>query len=116
MWPEQHLADLASVPDSVRQDPSGTPILECSSLHYNQGCTSYDSQSQRSLARSNEAISIRAIESPALSDERKQELAEQLKKYFAEVDALRKPDSQEDAEDIINEAMKSVRPGYRPHQ
>lgn len=63
-----------------------------------------------------EAISIRAIEPPPLSDERKHELAEQLKKYFAEVDARRKPGSPEEAEDIINEAMRSVRPGYRPHQ
>jgi hypothetical protein len=63
-----------------------------------------------------EAISIRAIEPPALSNERKQELIEQLKKYFAEVDARRKPGSQEEAEEIINDAMKSVRPGYRPRQ
>ena len=63
-----------------------------------------------------EAISIRAIEPPALSEERKHELIEQLKKYFAEVDARRMPGSPEEAEDIINEAMKSVRPGYRPHQ
>jgi hypothetical protein len=63
-----------------------------------------------------EAISIRAIESPALSDERKHELVEQLKKYFAQVDARRKPGSPEEAEDVINEAMKSVRSGYRPHQ
>jgi hypothetical protein len=63
-----------------------------------------------------EAISICAIESPALSDERKHELVEQLKKYFAEVDARRKPGSPEEAEDVINEAMQNVRPGYRPHQ
>lgn len=63
-----------------------------------------------------EAISVRAIAPPALSDERKQELAEQLKQYFTEVDGRRKPGSPEEAEDIINEALKSVRPGYRPHQ
>ena len=63
-----------------------------------------------------EAISVRAIEPPALSGERKRELAEQLKTYFAEVDARRKPGSPEEADDIINEAMRSVRPGYRPHQ
>jgi hypothetical protein len=63
-----------------------------------------------------EAISVRAIEPPALSDERRHELVEQLKKYFAEVDARRQPGSPEEAEDIINEAMRSVRPGYRPHQ
>lgn len=63
-----------------------------------------------------EAISVRVIEPPALSDERKHELVEQLKKYFAEVDARRQPGSPDEAEDIINEAMRSVRPGYRPHQ
>jgi hypothetical protein len=63
-----------------------------------------------------EAISVRAIEPPALSDERRHELVEQLKKYFAEVDARRQPGSQEEAEDIINEAMRSVRLAYRPHQ
>lgn len=63
-----------------------------------------------------EAISVRAIEPPALSDERRHELVEQLKKYFAEVDARRQPGSPEEAEEIIDEAMRSVRPGYRPHQ
>jgi hypothetical protein len=63
-----------------------------------------------------EAISIRAIEPPALSDERKHELAELLKNYFAEVDARRKPGSPDEADDIINEAVRSVRPGYRSHQ
>jgi hypothetical protein len=63
-----------------------------------------------------EAISVRVIEQPALSEERKHELAEELKKYFAAVDARRKPGSPEEADDILNEAMRSVRPGYRPHR
>ena len=63
-----------------------------------------------------EAISIRAIEPPALSEERKHELAGQLKKYFSEVDARRMPGAPEEAEDIIDEAMRSVRPGYRLHR
>lgn len=63
-----------------------------------------------------EAISIRAIEPPALSEEQKHELSGQLKNYFSEVDALRKPGSPEEAEDIINEAMRTVRPGYRLHR
>jgi hypothetical protein len=63
-----------------------------------------------------EAISIRAIEPPALSEERKHELAEGLRKYFAEVDARRKAGSPDEADDIIDEAMRSVRPGYRPRQ
>lgn len=64
----------------------------------------------------NEAVSVRAIEPPTLSDERRRELVEQLNKYFAEVDARRKPGSADEAEEIINEAVRSVRTGYRPHQ
>jgi hypothetical protein len=63
-----------------------------------------------------EAISIRAIEPSALTVERKHELAGQLKKYFEEVDARRKPGSPEEAEDIIDDAVRSVRTGYRSHQ
>jgi len=63
-----------------------------------------------------EAISVRAIEPPALSDQRRQEQAEELRKYFAEVDARRKPGSAEEAEEILTEAIRSTRPGYRPHQ
>jgi hypothetical protein len=63
-----------------------------------------------------EAISIRAIDPRALSEEQKHELAGQLKKYFAEVDARRKPSSPEEAKDTITEAMRSVRPEYRSHQ
>ena len=63
-----------------------------------------------------ETISIRALEPPAVSDQRRRELAELLKTYFAQVDARRKPGSPEEAEDIIDEAIRRVRPGYRPHQ
>ena len=63
-----------------------------------------------------EAISIRAIDPPALSNEQRHQLAEQLRNYFADVDARRKPGTAEEAEDTINEAMRSVRPSYRPHQ
>ena len=51
-----------------------------------------------------------------VSHQRRLEIANELKKYFAEVDAARKPVSEEEAEDIITEAMRSVRPGYRLHQ
>jgi hypothetical protein len=63
-----------------------------------------------------EAISVRAIEPPVLSDQQKHELAEHLRKYFAEADARRHPGSAEEAEDILTEAIRSSRPGYRPHQ
>ena len=63
-----------------------------------------------------EAISIRAIAPPALSEERKHELAGQLKEYFSELDTRRMPGTPEEAEDVIDEAMRSVRPGYRLHR
>jgi hypothetical protein len=63
-----------------------------------------------------EAVSVRTFEPAALSPQRKLEIASELKKYFAEVDASRKPVSDEEAVDIFNEAMRSVRPGYRPHR
>ena len=64
----------------------------------------------------NEAISIRAIEPPALSDRRRREQTAELRKYFSEVDARRKPGSPEEAEEILTEAIRSSRPGYRPHR
>jgi hypothetical protein len=63
-----------------------------------------------------EAISVRAIEPPALSDQQKHELAEHLRKYFAEVDAHPHPGSAEQAEEVLTEAIRSSRPGYRPHR
>jgi hypothetical protein len=63
-----------------------------------------------------EAISVRAIEPPALSDQGQKELAEELRKYFSEVDARRKPGSAAEAEEILTEAIRSSRLGYRPHQ
>jgi Asp-tRNA(Asn)/Glu-tRNA(Gln) amidotransferase A subunit family amidase len=63
-----------------------------------------------------EAVSVRAFEPAVVSREQKIEIANELRKYFAEVDAARKPVSDAEAENIINEAMRSVRPGYRPHQ
>ena len=58
-----------------------------------------------------EEISVRAIQTPPLSDQRRKELAEELRRYFAEVDARRQSGSAEEAEEILNEAMRSVRPG-----
>ena len=63
-----------------------------------------------------EAISVRAIAPPALSAQEKHELAEQLRKYFAEVDARRRPGSAEEGEEVLTEALRSRRPGYRAHQ
>jgi hypothetical protein len=63
-----------------------------------------------------ETVSIQAFQPPAISDRRRQEIADALRQYFAEVDAKRRPVSAEEADDIINEAMRSSRPGFRPRQ
>jgi hypothetical protein len=63
-----------------------------------------------------DAVSVRTFETAMVPHQRKLEIADELRKYFAEVDASRQPVSEEAAEDIITEAMRSVRPGYRPHQ
>ncbi|HXM39941.1 MAG TPA: hypothetical protein VN924_01745 [Bryobacteraceae bacterium] len=47
-------------------------------------------------ALENAAISVRAIEPPPLSDRRRQEQMAELRKYFSEVDARRKPGSPEE--------------------
>ena len=63
-----------------------------------------------------EEISVRAILPPALSDQRRKELVGELTRYFAEVDARRKPGSPGEAEEVLSEAIRSARPGYRPHK
>jgi hypothetical protein len=63
-----------------------------------------------------EAVSLRAFEQAKISPEERRELADNLRKYFAEVDASRKPIAESEREDAINEALRSVRPSYRPHQ
>lgn len=63
-----------------------------------------------------EAVSVRTFEPATVSHERKLEIANELRKYFTEVDSSRKPVAEEEAEAVITEAMRSVRPGYRPHQ
>jgi hypothetical protein len=61
-----------------------------------------------------EAISVRAIELPPLSDERRLEILHSLEAYFAQVDEQRQPVSPQEADAIIDEALRSTRPRYRP--
>ena len=63
-----------------------------------------------------ETVSVHAFQPPAISDQRRQKIVGALRQYFAEVDAKRQPVSPEEADAIINEAMRYSRPGYRPHQ
>jgi len=61
-----------------------------------------------------EAISIRTFEPATVSNQRKIEIADELRNHYVEVDASRRLVSDEEAEEIITGAMQSVRPGYRP--
>ena len=63
-----------------------------------------------------EAVSVRTFEPVTVSHQRRLEITNEPRKYFAEVDAARKPVPEDEAEDMITEAMRSVRPGYCPHQ
>ncbi len=66
-----------------------------------------------------EAVSVRTIVPAAiipsqLSQEERTEALRRLDSYFAKIDARRKPVSDDEEEAIFTEAMKSVRPTYRP--
>lgn len=61
-----------------------------------------------------ETVTVQAFEPPSLSDGRREEIAQALGQYFAEVDAHRQAVSDEEAEEIIDEAMRTSRPGFRP--
>ena len=51
---------------------------------------------------------------PALSLERRQAIADELRRYFASVDERAGQIPEDEQEDILNEAIRSVRPEYRP--
>jgi len=62
-----------------------------------------------------EEISIRALpEVPSITPERRREIIEALRQHFEAVDANRQPVSPQEADEIINEALRSTRPNYRP--
>ena len=66
-----------------------------------------------------EAVSIKALPSAhivpsKLSDDERSEVREKLRRYFEGVDTRRRPVSGEEEEAIVNEALRSTRPNYRP--
>jgi hypothetical protein len=64
-----------------------------------------------------EDISVRVLQpSSEISPKRRQEILAELNAFFARVDAQRKPVSAEQANEIIDEALRSARPGYRSHR
>jgi len=68
---------------------------------------------------SDEAVSVGAVAPAAiipsqLSPEARTEALRTLDRYFARVDSGRKPVSDEEEEEVFIEAMRSVRPNFRP--
>jgi hypothetical protein len=66
-----------------------------------------------------EPVSIKGIRPSAiiparLSSEERAAALLKLRRYFAKVDARRKPVTAADEEETINEALRSTRPNYRP--
>jgi hypothetical protein len=66
-----------------------------------------------------EAVSVRAVAPAAilpsqLSSEERTRALDSLRAYFAKVDERRKDISEEEEDAIITEAIRSVRPNYRP--
>ena len=66
-----------------------------------------------------ESVSIKgvrtlAIVPPQLSAEQRKEALGKLRGYLASVDARRKPVTEAEEEEIINEALRATRPDYRP--
>jgi len=62
-----------------------------------------------------EAISVRAYgpqEAPTLEEQAA--IAEQLRHYFARIDERAADLSDNEQEEILDEAIRSVRPGYKP--
>ena len=63
-----------------------------------------------------EAVSVRTFEQARISPQERLKIADDLKRYFAEIDATPKPLTDSECEDAITEAMRSVRPRYRLHR
>jgi hypothetical protein len=62
-----------------------------------------------------EAVSVRTFQQVSIPLERRLEIAEELRKHFADADASARNALDKEAEEIITEAMRSVRPGYRSY-
>jgi hypothetical protein len=62
-----------------------------------------------------ESVSVKAFSpSSRLNDEERRAAIEKLNLYFAHIDVKRQTVTDEEEDAIINEALRSVRPDYRP--
>ena len=59
-------------------------------------------------------ISVPRLNPPHVTAELRQEILDGLRSHFARVDAQRQPMPDEEAEETINEALRSAKPNYRP--
>lgn len=67
--------------------------------------------------RDDETISVRAYEpheGPTPAEQRA--IADQLRQYFAKLDEKSKDIPESEQEEILDEAIRSVRPDYRPRR
>lgn len=60
-----------------------------------------------------ETVSVQAFSEPPVSDERRREVAARLRELFASVNENLKSTSEQEAEEIFIEAMRSSRPGFK---
>ena len=59
-----------------------------------------------------ETVSVQAFNEPPVSEERRREVAARLRELFASANENLKSTSEEEAEEIFIEAMRSSRPGF----
>lgn len=60
-----------------------------------------------------ESISVRALpQTREVSPERRDEIIQRMNQHFSQVDAQRREASPEEAADVLDEALRSARPGY----
>jgi hypothetical protein len=92
-------------------------------VHHVKNLSSGDRLAVESLldrsVSNDEWVEIRAVGDPAcipssLTDKERESVIEKLNRYFAEVEANRLLVSKEEEDEIINEALRSTRPNYRP--
>ena len=55
-----------------------------------------------------------SVKASGLSPDERAEALRNLEAYFARIDAKRQPVSDDEEEEIFNEAMRSTRPNFRP--
>ena len=66
--------------------------------------------------RSGEAIRLGICESPEVEDHRRRESGERLLRLFGEMDDDNASLSPSEMDDIVTEAMRTTRPGFRLHR